>query len=106
MKSIVWVKCKSYATDDVYTSRCLTQTPESAGVFCPTFSVRDDDAALPVIRGDGAARPAVAPLAAAALVVPGLVHLSRAPGLQHTNMSDSFIDGDIVQLFRRQNFVE
>ena len=50
--------------------------------FSPTFSVGHHHAGLPVVRGDGAARPAVAPLAPAALVVTSLVHLSRAPGLK------------------------
>ena len=47
----------------------------------PTFSVGHHPRGLPVVRGDGTPGPAVAPLAAPALVVARLVHLRGAPGL-------------------------
>ena len=59
---------------------CLVSAPLISD--SPTFSVGHHHTGLPVVRRDGTAGPAVAPLAPPALVVSSLVHLSRAPGLK------------------------
>ena len=51
-----------------------------------TFSVRDHNSSLSVIRRNGTARTTVTPLTLATLVVSSVIHLSGAPGLQSENI--------------------